>query len=95
MLKNNQLTIPERSHCFHASLALALVQQAKQVQKDRFFSGVGLTGGVFQNRLLTDYVSSLLKKEGFKVYLPEKIPGNDAGLSFGQLIEVGSQLTNL
>ena len=95
MLKNSQLTIPERSHCFHASLALALVQQAKQVQKDRFFSGVGLTGGVFQNRLLTDYVSSLLKKEGFKVYLPEKIPGNDAGLSFGQLIEVGSQLTNL
>ena len=57
------------------------------------FLSVGLTGGVFQNRLLTEYATTLLRTEGFNVYLPERIPGNDAGISFGQIIEAGSYLT--
>jgi hydrogenase maturation protein HypF len=92
MLQNKQLTIPERSSCFHASLAMALVKQAKQIRAERDFIVVGLTGGVFQNRVLTEYVSTLLQAEGFKVYLPKQVPGNDAGISFGQIIEAGSQL---
>ncbi len=90
MLQNKQLTISKRSSCFHASLALALVKQAKQIRSERSFIKVGLTGGVFQNRLLTNYVTALLRAEGFTVYLPKQIPGNDAGISFGQIIEVGS-----
>jgi hydrogenase maturation protein HypF len=92
MLQNKQLTIPDRSSCFHASLAMALVKQAKQIRAERDFIVVGLTGGVFQNRVLTEYVSTLLQAEGFKVYLPNQVPGNDAGISFGQIIEAGSQL---
>ena len=92
MLQNKQLTIPDRSHCFHASLAMALLKQAKQIRAKHHFTAVGLTGGVFQNRVLTEYVSTLLKAEGFKVYLPKQVPGNDAGISFGQIIEAGSQL---
>jgi len=91
MLQNQQLTIQARSSCFHASLAMALLKQAKQIRSERSFIKVGLTGGVFQNRLLTDYVTTLLRAEGFTVYLPKHIPGNDAGISFGQIIEAGSQ----
>ena len=90
MLQNKRLTIKARSSCFHASLALALVKQAKQIRAEHSFFSVGLTGGVFQNRLLTEYVATLLREEGFSVYLPEQIPGNDAGISFGQIIEAGS-----
>ena len=91
MLQNKHLTIKERSSCFHASLALALVKQAKQIRAEHGLFAVGLTGGVFQNRLLTEYVTALLRAEGFSVYLPEHIPGNDAGISFGQIIEAGSE----
>jgi hydrogenase maturation protein HypF len=90
MLQNKRLTIKARSSCFHASVALALVKQAKQIRAEHSFFSVGLTGGVFQNRLLTEYVATLLREEGFSVYLPEQIPGNDAGISFGQIIEAGS-----
>lgn len=90
MLQNKHLTIKARSSCFHASLALALVKQANQIRAVQGVFAVGLTGGVFQNRLLTEYVKALLQEEGFIVYLPERIPGNDAGISFGQIIEAGS-----
>jgi hydrogenase maturation protein HypF len=90
MLQDKRLTIKARSSCFHASLALALVKQTKHIRTERSFFAVGLTGGVFQNRLLTEYVTALLRTEGFNVYLPERIPGNDAGISFGQIIEAGS-----
>jgi hydrogenase maturation protein HypF len=90
MLQNKRLTIKARSSCFHASLALALVKQAKRIRVEHEVFAVGLTGGVFQNRLLTEYVTALLRVEGFNVYLPEHIPGNDAGISFGQIIEAGS-----
>jgi hydrogenase maturation protein HypF len=50
---------------------------------------VGLSGGVFQNRLLTEQACRLLQAAGLDVCLPEHIPVNDAGISFGQVIEYG------
>ena len=87
MLTNTDLAPSTRGQCFHASLALALLTQARHIQNAHHFVAIGLTGGVFQNRLLTEQVIALLEAEGFKVLLPEKIPGNDAGISFGQIIE--------
>ena len=31
---------------------------------------------------------NLLQEAGFSVYVPESIPANDAGISFGQIMEV-------
>ena len=50
---------------------------------------IGLSGGVFQNRVLTEQAASLLESDGFTLSIPEDIPLNDAGLSFGQVIEYG------
>lgn len=91
MLQNHRLSLAQRSASFHASLAWALLKQAQQLCKEQDFSAVGLTGGVFQNRLLAEYTQELLQAAGFAVYLPERIPGNDAGLSFGQIVEVGAK----
>jgi hydrogenase maturation protein HypF len=47
----------------------------------------GLTGGVFQNRRLLELATAGLEQRGFRVLLPERIPCNDGGLSYGQVAE--------
>ena len=48
---------------------------------------VGLTGGVFQNRRLLELAAAGLGQRGFRVLLPERIPANDGGLSYGQVAD--------
>lgn len=77
----------ERAARFHLSLAQALVEQAKQLRTQTGIRSVGLTGGVFQNRVLAEAAIGLLERAGFSTHLPQRVPVNDAGLSFGQVIE--------
>jgi hydrogenase maturation protein HypF len=74
----------QRSEIFHASLAQLIVQQACRVGYEHDIHQVGLCGGVFQNRLLTDFATDGLQRRGFDVYLPEQLPCNDAALCYGQ-----------
>lgn len=87
MLADTTEPVSRRAARFHLSLAEALVAQAKQLHTDTGIRTVGLTGGVFQNRLLTETAVRALATAGFSVRLPQRIPMNDAGLSFGQVIE--------
>ena len=87
MLGDITLSATERAACFHHSLALALVEQAKQLRAQTGIQSVGLTGGVFQNRVLAEAAISRLEAAGFTIHLPQRVPVNDAGLSFGQVIE--------
>jgi len=77
----------ERAANFHRSMALALVAQAQQLRTQYPIKQVGLSGGVFQNRCLTEQVLELLREAGFTAYLSQHLPCNDAGISFGQIIE--------
>ena len=86
-LKNHCISQTERASVFHASLAAAIVEQALFHREKYAVSQVGLSGGVFQNRLLTEQVLDGLEKHGFHVYLHEQLPAGDGGISFGQLIE--------
>jgi hydrogenase maturation protein HypF len=88
LLQDKTLSLGARSACFHASLAITLVEQAKHIRDERGSFVVGLSGGVFQNKRLTELTMSLLQQAGFNVYVSERISGNDAGLSFGQIIEI-------
>jgi hydrogenase maturation protein HypF len=47
---------------------------------------VVLSGGSFHNRYLRKRISAELAARGFHVYVPEKVPCNDGGLSYGQLV---------
>jgi len=49
-------------------------------------SMIALSGGVFQNRYLTEKVRNDLLAEGLAVYGNELVPCNDAGISLGQHI---------
>ena len=76
-----------RAAQFHASLAHTLRDQALAIRALSGVTRVGLAGGVFQNRILTEQVQALLLAEHFEVFIPERLPLNDAAISFGQLIE--------
>jgi len=86
-LQNRQLTVAQRAADFHASLARCIRQQAEQLASQHHFTRVGLTGGVFQNAVLAELAVAELNAAGFQVALPERLPCNDAGISFGQVIE--------
>ncbi len=84
--------VAERAAMFHASLADTLLQQARRARARHGVNRIGLGGGVFQNRVLTEQACKWLQTDGFQVQLPEKIPVNDAGLSYGQVLEYALRL---
>ena len=89
LMLDTSLSVSTRASIFHASLAQAMLQQAKVIRSEYGVNSVSFSGGVFQNRVLTEHAMSLLSDNDFEVYLPELIPVNDAGISFGQVIEYG------
>lgn len=93
MLMDKGLSPAEKSACFHGSLADALLRQACKLRTLHDLDTVGLSGGVFQNRRLVETAKRLLEQAGFRVWLPHRIPVNDAGISFGQIIEAGCRLS--
>ncbi len=71
---------------FHYALAEALVCAASELaSKKALPKRVALSGGCFANRILTSCLCEKLRKEGFEVYLNEKVPCGDSGLALGQL----------
>jgi hydrogenase maturation protein HypF len=87
LLVDKEVSAPDRAAMFHATMAKSLIDQAIEIQKNQRFEAVGLSGGVFQNRLLTELVVAGLQEQGIDVRLHCEIPANDGGLSFGQIIE--------
>jgi hydrogenase maturation protein HypF len=79
-----------RAAMFHASLARAVCDQALAVRGQTGVARVGLSGGVFQNRILAEQAQSLLAAAGFEVLIPQRLPINDAAISFGQIIEAAA-----
>ena len=92
LLLDEYRTIAERAGAFHASLAHALLAQARAVREERGELTVGLGGGVFQNRVLVELALQLLRENGFDTRLAEHLPCNDAGISYGQVIEARARL---
>ena len=91
---DSTLSIAARASLFHSSLAQAILQQAKIFRRKQGVNTVSFSGGVFQNRVLTEHAIKLLSAEGFEVCLSELIPVNDAGISFGQVMEYGFNKNN-
>jgi hydrogenase maturation protein HypF len=73
---------------FHLTLVDWIDRVARRVQAGT----VVLSGGVFQNSFLVDRTVATLRAHGHTVHVPRRIPANDGGLSFGQLV-VASQAT--
>jgi hydrogenase maturation protein HypF len=75
---------------FHNALVDALVAVAESVGEPR----VALTGGCFQNRMLTERAARRLRKTGLDVIIHHQVPANDGGISLGQVAIAAAQLGN-
>ncbi len=89
MLIDQSRPLPERAAHFHLAMAHTVLAQAQQIREDTGVNAIGLSGGVFQNRVLTEKCIALLENAGFDVTLPLLTPVNDGGISFGQIVEYG------
>lgn len=87
LMLDGQRSMAERSRLMHDALAESLVTQATRLREVHGEFTVGLSGGVFLNRQLVERAVQRLESRGFTVHLPEAVPYNDAGLSYGQIIE--------
>ncbi len=73
----------------HLSLAQGIVALAQRLHAQRPFDAVGMSGGVFQNKLLAELALQGLHEAGFAAFLPQRFPCNDGGIALGQLMEAG------
>lgn len=74
---------------FHHSLAAASAAVCREIRTNSGLERIVLSGGVFQNRLLSEELVSLLEKDGFRVYTHRLVPPNDGGLALGQAMIAG------
>ncbi|MEA2135227.1 MAG: hydrogenase maturation protein HypF [Solirubrobacteraceae bacterium] len=65
---------------FHAAVATATAEAVSRAGLDTAV----LSGGVFQNRTLLAATASRLEARGLRVLVPERLPPNDGGVSYGQ-----------
>jgi hydrogenase maturation protein HypF len=91
VLADQRLSQQRRAEVFHSSAAHALLAQAVAARATYGAIRVGLTGGVFQNRVLAAETVELLTAAGFEVHLPHALPCNDAALCFGQIVEFAAE----
>jgi hydrogenase maturation protein HypF len=69
---------------FHAAVAAATVRACVSAASDRGTELVVLSGGVFQNRTLLRAVAQGAGAAGLRVLVPQVLPVNDGGISYGQ-----------
>lgn len=74
---------------FHNGLALSIVTVCQRLVQAHGQFPVALSGGVFQNRYLTERTVKLLRGAGFEVLLHRQVPPNDGGLALGQAAIAG------
>ncbi len=69
---------------FHRALAAGTAELASRLAEAAGVHTIGLTGGVFQNRVLLSSIRIMLQQNGFEVLTHRRVPPNDGGLSLGQ-----------
>ncbi len=71
---------------FHRALAAATTDLVVATAREHQVETVGLTGGVFQNRLLLEDLAGGLRSAGLRVLTHRRVPCNDGGLALGQAV---------
>ena len=64
----------------------ALVNWILEVAAETRLKQVVFSGGVFQNRYLTERAAAVLESRGFEVHTHQRVPPNDGGIALGQAV---------
>ncbi|PLX77489.1 MAG: carbamoyltransferase HypF [Desulfuromonas sp.] len=84
-------SVGEISGRFHNTIANVALSAARRIWSLTGLETVALSGGVFQNRLLTEKVVHSLRDDGFTVLTHAQVPPNDGGLALGQAVIAAHQ----
>ncbi|MEI6306410.1 MAG: carbamoyltransferase HypF, partial [Deltaproteobacteria bacterium] len=76
---------------FHSTVAAASIQAAFRIKLEFGIDRVVISGGVFQNRLLSEMVYNGLTKIGLQVFTHRLTPPNDGCIALGQAAVAGWQ----
>jgi hydrogenase maturation protein HypF len=79
------MALPQIAWNFHRSIAELLATACLTIREQSRLQVVALSGGVFQNRLLLEQLMARLREMAFRVYINQRVPPNDGGISFGQI----------
>lgn len=79
-IKESDAPVSDRALGFHYMLAEVILNIAKKYS----IRQIALSGGVFNNRILTERASALLRENGFCPYINEQVPTGDGGIALGQ-----------
>lgn len=69
---------------FHIAIARSSAHIASEICAREDIDAVALSGGVFMNRLLLQFLTRELKNAGFTVLVPHTVPVNDGCIAYGQ-----------
>ncbi len=71
---------------FHNALVEAAVETVRRLDDRLGIEEIVLSGGCFQNKLLTESLILRLRQSGHRVHWHKRIPPNDGGVAVGQVI---------
>lgn len=89
---NHGVTPARMARRFHTAVVDMIVAVCRRIREKTGLGSVVLSGGVFQNVLLTRESTARLEGEGFRVYRHRQVPPGDGGLSLGQLAVAAAKL---
>jgi hydrogenase maturation protein HypF len=69
---------------FHNTLVALIENVCQRMRRDTGLNRVCLGGGCFQNTRLLRGSLDTLRRSGFEVFFPQRIPCNDGGIALGQ-----------
>ncbi len=81
----NKVRVEDISRKFHNTLGEIALAVSRYLRNLRGDYPVVISGGCFQNALLTELVVNKLESNGFTVYGSRQVPPNDGCIAYGQL----------
>lgn len=90
--RHRGVDVPSLALGFHEAVADIVGRVATEVAAETGIELVGLTGGVFQNALLSTLCRARLEREGLRALEHRLVPANDGGLALGQALVAGRQV---
>ena len=81
------MPVPRIAAKFHNALVAWILEVAAEVKLKQ----IVLSGGVFQNRYLTEHAAVALESRGFVVHTHQRVPPNDGGIALGQAVMSGER----
>ena len=87
--------VPEMAARFHHTMASMVRDVAILISQEKGIREVVLSGGCFQNRLLSDLTVALVTAADLRCFTHRQVPCNDGGISLGQAAVAHGKLAGL